>query len=162
MPMIAQDRLSGIYLRETMGMQMDALPRRRVGKTKLEVTQIGLGGAPIGGFRATIADSDAVRLIDDGYEAGIRYFDTSPFNGYGRSELRMGAALRDKPRDSYELSTKIGRILHVRKPGEALPRDFRENGLPGFVPEYDYSYDTSCARWSIRTCGWASTASTSR
>ncbi len=39
------------------------------------------------------------------------------------------------------LSTKIGRILHVRKPGEALPKEFRENGLPGFVPQFDYTYD---------------------
>jgi len=113
---------------------MTALKRRQVGKTKLEVTEIGLGGAPMGGFRATISDAEAVQLTNDGYDSGIRYFDTSPFYGYGRSELRMGAALREKPRDSYVLSTKIGRILHVRKPGEVLPKDFRENGLPGCAP----------------------------
>jgi aryl-alcohol dehydrogenase-like predicted oxidoreductase len=73
----------------------------------------------MGGFRATISDAEAVQLTNDGYDAGIRYFDTSPFYGYGRSELRMGAALREKPRDSYVLSTKIGRVMHVRKPGEA-------------------------------------------
>ncbi len=120
---------------------MTELKRRRVGKTKLEVTELGLGGAPMGGFRANISDAEAIKLTDDGYDAGIRYFDTSPYYGYGRSELRMGAALREKPRDSYVLSTKIGRILHVRKPGEAVPADFRDNGLPGFVPEFDYSYD---------------------
>lgn len=120
---------------------MTTLKRRKVGKTRLEVTELGLGGAPMGGFRATIPDAEAVKLTDDGYAAGIRYFDTSPFYGYGRSELRMGAGLREKPRDSYVLSTKIGRILHVRKPGEALPSDFRENGLPGFVPRFDYTYD---------------------
>jgi len=120
---------------------MTELKRRRVGKTKLEVTELGLGGAPMGGFRANISDVEAIGLTSDGYEAGIRFFDTSPYYGYGRSELRMGAALREKPRDSYVLSTKIGRILHVRKPGERLPEDFRDNGLPGFVPEYDYTYD---------------------
>lgn len=120
---------------------MTTLKRRKVGKTKLEVTELGLGGAPMGGFRATISDAEAAKLTDEGYRAGIRYFDTSPFYGYGRSELRMGAALREKPRESCVLSTKIGRILHVRKPGEALPRDFRENGLPGFVPKFDYTYD---------------------
>lgn len=120
---------------------MPALNRRKVGKTKLEVTELGLGGAPMGGFRANISDAEAVALTDAGYEAGIRYFDTSPFYGYGRSELRMGAALRQKPRDSYVLSTKIGRILHPMKPGEKPPADFRENGLAGFAPEYDYTYD---------------------
>jgi D-threo-aldose 1-dehydrogenase len=120
---------------------MTTLKRRKVGRTKLEVTELGLGGAPLGGFRATIPDSEGAALVDAGYADGIRYFDTSPFYGYGRSELRMGAALRDKPRDSYVLSTKVGRILHVRKRGEALPKDFRENGLPGFVPQFDYTYD---------------------
>ncbi|MDP1966120.1 MAG: aldo/keto reductase [Reyranella sp.] len=120
---------------------MTTLKRRKVGKTKLEVTELGLGGAPMGGFRATIPDADAVKLTDDGYDAGIRFFDTSPYYGYGRSELRMGAALREKPRDSYVLSTKIGRILHAMKPGEKPPADFRENGLPGFAPVYDYTYD---------------------
>jgi D-threo-aldose 1-dehydrogenase len=120
---------------------MPALKRRKIGKTKLEVTELGLGGAPMGGFRAKISDAEAVTLTNAGYEAGVRYFDTSPFYGYGRSELRMGAALREKPRDSYVLSTKIGRILHAMKPGEKPPADFRENGLPGFAPEFDYSYD---------------------
>jgi D-threo-aldose 1-dehydrogenase len=120
---------------------MKELPRRRVGKTKLEVTELGLGGAPMGGFRAKIPDAEAVKLSDAGYAAGIRYFDTSPFYGYGRSELRMGAALREKPRDDYVLSTKVGRILHPMKPGEKPPADFRENGLPGFAPVFDYTYD---------------------
>jgi len=120
---------------------MPALKRRLVGKTKLEVTELGLGGAPMGGFRANITDAEAVTLTTAGYDSGVRYFDTSPFYGYGRSELRMGAALREKPRDSYVLSTKIGRILHALKPGEKPPADFRENGLPGFAPEFDYTYD---------------------
>jgi len=120
---------------------MKALARRRVGRTKLEVTEIGLGGAPMGGFRAGISDAEAVKLVNAGYTAGIRYFDTSPFYGYGRSELRMGAALREKPRDDYVLSTKIGRVLHAMKPGETPPIDFRANGLPGFAPVFDYTYD---------------------
>lgn len=120
---------------------MTALKRRKVGRTSLEVTEMGLGGAPMGGFRATISDAEAVELTDVGYDVGIRYFDTSPYYGYGRSELRMGGALREKPRDSYVLSTKVGRIMHPMKPGEKPPADFRENGLPGFAPRFDYTYD---------------------
>jgi D-threo-aldose 1-dehydrogenase len=118
-----------------------SLPRRRVGKTRLEVTTLGLGGAPMGGFRATISDAEAVGLTNDAYDLGVRYFDTSPFYGYGRSELRMGAALREKPREDYVLSTKIGRIMHAMKPGEPKPPEFREHGLPGFAPVFDYTYD---------------------
>ena len=120
---------------------MTVLPKRRVGKTKLEVTTLGLGGAPMGGFRAKISDAEAMALTDAAYDGGVRYFDTSPFYGYGRSELRMGAALREKPREDFVLSTKIGRILHALKPGEKKPADFRENGLPGFAPVFDYTYD---------------------
>jgi len=117
------------------------LPKRRVGKTRLEVTTIGLGGAPMSGFRVTIPEAEALALTDATYELGVRYFDTAPAYGFGRSELRMGAGLRDKPREDFVLSTKIGRILHAMKPGEKPPADFRDNGLPGFAPVYDYSYD---------------------
>jgi D-threo-aldose 1-dehydrogenase len=120
---------------------MPPLSYRRIGRTALEVTELGLGGAPMGGFRATIPDSEAVALVNAAYESGVRFFDTSPFYGYGRSELRMGAALREKPRDSYVLSTKIGRVMHVMRPGEDAPADMRPNGLPGFAPAFDYSYD---------------------
>jgi len=117
------------------------LKRRKVGTTKLEVTELGLGGAPLGGFRATISDAEAMMLTDAAYDGGVRYFDTSPYYGYGRSELRMGASLREKPRDEYVLSTKIGRVMHAMGPGEKPPADFRDNGLPGFAPVFDYSYD---------------------
>jgi D-threo-aldose 1-dehydrogenase len=120
---------------------MTVLPKRRVGKTRLDVTTLGLGGAPMGGFRAKITDAEAMALTDAAYDGGVRYFDTSPFYGYGRSELRMGAALRERPRDDFVLSTKIGRILHPLRPGEKKPADFRENGLPGFAPVFDYTYD---------------------
>src|SRR6478736_9902855 len=120
---------------------MTTLRRRKIGTTSLEVTELGLGGAPMGGFRATISDAEATLLTDAAYDSGVRYFDTSPFYGYGRSELRMGAALREKPRSDYVLSTKIGRVMHAMGPGEKPPADFRDNGLPGFAPEFDYSYD---------------------
>ncbi|HTR83826.1 MAG TPA: aldo/keto reductase, partial [Reyranella sp.] len=120
---------------------MTVLPKRRIGKTKVEVTTLGLGGAPMGGFRATISDTEAMAIVDEAWAGGVRYYDTSPFYGYGRSELRFGAGLREKPRDEFILSTKIGRILQPLRPGEQKPADFRENGLPGFSPVFDYTYD---------------------
>src|SRR5213078_3575108 len=97
---------------------MTTLNKRKIGKTKLEVTTLGLGGAPMGGFRATISDAESAALVETAWQDGVRYYDTSPFYGYGRSELRMGSVLRNKPRDEFVLSTKIGRILHPLKPGE--------------------------------------------
>jgi D-threo-aldose 1-dehydrogenase len=129
---------------------MTTLKRRKVGTTSLEVTELGLGGAPMGGFRATIPDAEAMKLTDAAYEAGIRYFDTSPFYGYGRSELRMGAALRERPRSEYVLSTKIGRILHAMKPGESPPADFATTACLALRRCSTIRTTASCARSSIR------------
>lgn len=122
-------------------MSMDPTQKRRLGRTALEVTALGFGGAPIGGFRATIPEDEAQSLLDAAWEGGVRFFDTSPFYGYGRSELRVGHALRQRPRDAFVLSTKIGRTMHALRPGAAPPEALRANGLPGFVPTFDYSYD---------------------
>ncbi len=118
---------------------MDPTTKRKLGKTKLDVTVFGFGAAPIGGFRATITEAQASATIEAAVKAGVNFFDTSPFYGYGRSELRVGAVLRGLPRDSFVLSTKIGRWMRPLKPGEIV-QGLRPNGLP-FAPNFDYSYD---------------------
>jgi D-threo-aldose 1-dehydrogenase len=47
------------------------------------------------------------------WDAGIRYFDTAPLYGLGRGERRLGAVLRDHPRSSFTVSTKVGRLLQA-------------------------------------------------
>ena len=135
---------------------MQAIATRRLGRTDIAVTELGFGAAPIGGFRATIPEAEAQALIDAAWDGGVRYYDTSPYYGYGRSELRIGHALRQRPRGEFVLSTKIGRVMRTLRPGDAAPEDLRPNGLPGFVPAFDYSYDgvmrsleQSCLRLGI-------------
>ncbi len=82
----------------------------------MHVTQLGLGGASLGDMRETIAEAQAGATIDAAHAAGIGYFDTSPWYGNGKSELRFGHVLRSKPRDSFVLSTKVGRVR--RRPAE--------------------------------------------
>lgn len=118
---------------------MDPTTRRRIGSSKLDVTVLGFGAAPIGGFRATISEAQATATIEAAVHQGVTFFDTSPFYGYGRSELRMGAALRGLTRESFVLSTKIGRVMRPLKEGEVIA-GLRPNGLP-FAPRFDYSYD---------------------
>jgi D-threo-aldose 1-dehydrogenase len=85
--------------------------RRQLGLTGLSVTELGFGGAAIGGlFRPSPADV-ARAAVDAAWEAGIRYFDTAPHYGLGMSERRLGEALRGRPREEYVLSTKVGRLL---------------------------------------------------
>jgi D-threo-aldose 1-dehydrogenase len=61
-------------------------------------------------FRA-ISDEDAAGTVAAAWDGGIRFFDTAPHYGLGLSERRLGDALRDRPRDEYVISTKVGRLL---------------------------------------------------
>jgi D-threo-aldose 1-dehydrogenase len=110
---------------------------RRVGKTALNVTAMGLGGATLGGNMEAVTDSAARMLVIDAYDSGIRYFDTAPFYGFGRSEHVVGDELRE--RTDWVLSTKVGRLLKPRR-GTDPRTDQWQNPFP-FTPVFDYSYD---------------------
>jgi D-threo-aldose 1-dehydrogenase len=115
---------------------VNPLKRQELGKTGLDVTQLGFGGAPLGGFRGRIEEPEAIATVQAAVEAGLNHFDTAPFYGYGRSELRIGQVLRDVPRDRFVLSTKVGRWMEPLN--SAAPVDLRPGGLP-FQPRFDYS-----------------------
>lgn len=115
------------------------LPTRPVGKQGLSVTEIGFGGAPIGNFRFNVSDVDAHDTMAALWAGGGRLYDTSPYYGYGRSELRVGRFLQGVPAADYALSTKIGRVLRPLRADDDTST-LRPNGLP-FFPRFDYSYD---------------------
>ncbi len=98
-----------------------------------------LGGAPLGNLFRALDDDAARATVDAAWDAGVRYFDTAPHYGNGRSEARVGAALMERPRHAYLLSTKVGRLL-VAAP--ASPRDAfgYVDALP-FAQRYDYTAD---------------------
>jgi len=118
---------------------MSSIGSRPVGDTRLEVTELGFGGAPLGNLYAAVSNAEAEAAIEAACEAGIHYFDTAPLYGYGLSERRIGLALGGKPRESFVLSTKVGRRLRPTAPEEVDGSIF-EN-VPSFPPYYDYSYD---------------------
>jgi D-threo-aldose 1-dehydrogenase len=74
-------------------MGYDPAATRKLGSAPLEVTQLGLGCGPIGGFRVAIPEDEALGLVTTAHEAGIRLFDTSPLYGHGRS-ASCGSARR--------------------------------------------------------------------
>ncbi|GAA4613040.1 aldo/keto reductase [Actinoallomurus liliacearum] len=82
-----------------------------IGSTGVTVTRLGLGLAPIGGLYRSVGDDVATATIDRAWAHGIRYFDTAPLYGAGRSERRAGAALARRDREAFTLSTKVGRVL---------------------------------------------------
>ena len=87
------------------------MKRRRVGSTRLEVSELGFGAASIGNLRAPVDDETAAATLRAAWDAGVRYFDTAPHYGLGLSERRLGAALAGLPRDEFVVSTKVGRLL---------------------------------------------------
>jgi D-threo-aldose 1-dehydrogenase len=87
------------------------LRSRRLGTSDVVVTELGFGGAAVGGLYKATAETEARNAIDSAWAAGVRYFDTAPHYGLGLSESRLGAALKDRPRDDFVISTKVGRLL---------------------------------------------------
>jgi D-threo-aldose 1-dehydrogenase len=83
----------------------------RIPGTPIELTELGFGGSVIGNLYRAIPDEDAAEAVTAAWGAGIRYFDTAPHYGLGLSERRLGAALRQYPRDQYVVSSKVGRLL---------------------------------------------------
>lgn len=104
--------------------------------SNIELPTLGFGGAPLGNLFEPIDEQIARDTVDAAWEAGIRLFDTAPLYGNGLSERRLGDALRDHPRDSYVLSTKVGRLL---RPGTDPGSLFRDT--PELHPVFDFSRD---------------------
>jgi D-threo-aldose 1-dehydrogenase len=72
---------------------------------------VGLGAAPFGNLFLETTDAETLDATRAAWAGGVRYFDTAPHYGLGLSESRLGAALAERPRDDYVISTKVGRLL---------------------------------------------------
>ncbi|HAA76991.1 TPA: pyridoxal 4-dehydrogenase [Candidatus Latescibacteria bacterium] len=115
------------------------LPTSEIGNTAVQVTQLGFGAAPLGELFNRVAGRQATDTLEAAWAAGIRYYDTAPFYGHGKSEHRVGHFLQDQPRDEFALSTKVGRVLTPAK-GDDFTSQYWNHPLP-FDFYYDYSYD---------------------
>ncbi|PGH46728.1 aldo/keto reductase [Streptomyces sp. Ru87] len=96
----------------------------RLGRSAVEVTELGFGGGSIGGLYAPLDDATAAGALAAAWDAGIRYFDTAPHYGIGHSERRTGGLLRGKRREEFTLSTKVGRLLVEQDPAGRTDESF--------------------------------------
>ena len=90
---------------------MDPFKRVEIGSTGLYVTRMGLGARGIVDPNVKVSDVQATTTVETSLEMGINYIDTSPRYGLGRSEQFVGQVVSHKDRDSFVLSTKVGRLL---------------------------------------------------
>ncbi|HEV7321059.1 MAG TPA: aldo/keto reductase [Ensifer sp.] len=112
---------------------------RRIGRTGLSVTEYSFGAAGLGGLYRECTRDAAMATLDAAWQSGMRYFDVAPYYGLGLGERRVGDFLRDKPREEFVLSTKVGRLLH-QVPDDKVP-DYSYVKPLSFDVTYDYSYD---------------------
>lgn len=106
----------------------------------LDFTEIGFGTAPLGNLYRAITDDEARATLDAAWDGGVRYYDTAPLYGLGLSETRLNPFLRDKPRDDYVLSSKVGRLIQpcAQEHRAGVGKWFN---VPCRRENFDYSYD---------------------
>jgi D-threo-aldose 1-dehydrogenase len=98
----------------------------------------GFGGVALGNGFQHNPDIECLQSVEAAWNAGIRYFDTSPWYGLGTSERRLGMFLKDKPRAEFTLSTKVGRILEPHEDFKLGGRGLWKGKL-NFGYKYDYT-----------------------
>jgi len=82
---------------------------RQLGKTDLQLPIVSFGASSLGQEFRPVQLDEALRSVQVALEHGMNLLDTSPFYGRGMSEVLLGLALRDVPRENYLLCTKLGR-----------------------------------------------------
>lgn len=98
-----------------------------------EKHKLGLGGVAIGTAFENITDEEATHILQEAWDLGIRYYDTSPWYGLTKSERRFGDFLQDK--DDFIFSTKVGRLF-IEVPESEVPPTMWKNPL-----NYDFKHD---------------------
>ncbi len=110
-------------------MAAEPIPIRKLGRSDMLVTELGLGGVGVGGGRTTRAQPDqSVATIQRAWDSGMNYIDTAPSYGAGESEARIGLALKQmggRPKGMY-ISTKTA--TH---------------------PRYKDDYSAEATRWTV-------------
>ncbi|MFF2009372.1 aldo/keto reductase [Streptomyces sp. NPDC058195] len=121
--------------------------RNTLGNSAVEITELSFGAAAIGNLYTAVDPARSAAAVEAAWAEGVRYFDTAPHYGLGLSERRLGEALRDRPRDAYVVSTKVGRVLDPL-PAGAVPETGPDGLSEGFaVPA------THVRRWDFSAEG---------
>lgn len=89
-------------------MSTQAVKKRRLGKSNIEVSEVGLGLWAAGGDEWGPTDDQAIfDTIDFALDAGMNFFDTADVYGMGHSEELLGQAMQGR-RDRFIVASKIG------------------------------------------------------
>ena len=113
------------------------IKKKKIGKTDLKVSELGMGTAPIGGWPIKVSNQQAFETLTTAWNSGIRFYDTAPLYGSGMAEERLGNFLKNKKRDDFVISTKVGRLV--------VHSEIGSQSFKGQDPHkdtiFDFSYD---------------------
>lgn len=101
--------------------------------------RFGMGGVPLGNEFNKVTDKEAEAALEAAWSVGVRYYDVAPWYGFGLAERRFGHFLHNRPRDSYLISSKVGKLFKASKNNrhaEIYPLSDSPNDIV-----YDYSAD---------------------
>lgn len=125
---------------ESPDITLSGLRRRKIGQTRLSVTELGFGAASLGNLYREVSRDSSYAAVNKAWDSGIRYFDTAPYYGFGLSERRVGNIIRYRPRGEFVVSTKVGRLLKPDPEHEGLGMRHGFCSPMPFKPIYDYTY----------------------
>jgi D-threo-aldose 1-dehydrogenase len=103
------------------------------------VGPLGFGSTAIGGLYEPVSPADALAATRAALAVGMTHLDTAPHYGLGMAEERLGLALAGVPRDSFVLSTKVGRLLRPLRPEERIDPQGYAGNLPRRRRVWDFS-----------------------
>ncbi|HEY7517642.1 MAG TPA: aldo/keto reductase [Methylomirabilota bacterium] len=114
------------------------MEQRRLGRSGLEVSALGLGCMSMSGAYGPGDDAQSIAVVHRALDLGINFVDSSDMYGWGHNEQLLATALRGK-RDKVVLATKFG---NLRKP-DGTPG---VNGRPEYVAQ---ACDASLKRFGV-------------
>ena len=93
----------------TEAKQFSPMPQRRLGRSALTVSALGLGCMGMSEFYAGMDDAESIATIHRALDRGIHFLDTADVYGMGRNEELVGRALRGRRHEAV-LATKFGNV----------------------------------------------------
>ena len=101
--------LAFVFIEQTNVQNNSIMVYNEIGKTGMRVANLAFGASSLGGVFHDLREEEGIRAVHVAVDNGINFIDVSPYYGHLKAEMVLGKALKEIPRDKYDLSTKVGR-----------------------------------------------------
>jgi len=128
---------------------MSEVPRRRLGDSDLEVSEISLGSWLT--YSGGVERDQTEACTRAAFDAGVNFFDTANVYGRGAAESAWGEILSDYPRDSYILATKVFFPMSDEDRGLSGPQIAKQLDASLKRLQTDYIDLYQCHRFDVET-----------